>query len=908
MAIGRRSQPQRTSPIMETAMSPLIRLAIAWIAIFPIFAQTYYPFSINQDAVSGVVDFSALNEPLTPASRLFTRDGHFYRVGPDLQPHTDDDTPVRLYGVNLAFGANFPAPGDAARLAKRLRRLGINVVRLHHMDSQPDSNAANAGSLLTTGPYPTLNPIAAERLRGFLDALSAEGIYVNLNLHVGYQFRPAVDGIPALAPAIPSQSKPLHIFHPRMVELQREFVRKVIDLLELAQDPVLGMVEINNESSLLWEWQVTNLDTRLNGAYLEELNGQWVSFLKRKHGNDEALRTAWTPAIADGPQILGPNWQVELHSTARASIRTTEEDGVPRIDVTFTQGGDTIIVKQVGFSVQSGATYLAEVELRADLPDGVSRNIYWDVKQDVSPWRTMNGRNVVVTNQWQTFQMLFTASFDMDRIGRFGLSIEPVGANVQVRGPLLRLAGERGLQPTESLDTGTVAPVRTTERSSSGRVSDFLEFLASTDRAYLNSMRDTVREKVGSLVPIAGTQIGFGGLMTIDSHRDLDYHDNHFYVDHYNFPNTAWDARDWRIRDSSSTGSGLSPILNMAATRVAGMPFTVSEYNQNWPNQQAAELDPLVSIVGAFQDWDGLMHFAYSHGRGWDDGVPSGFDLNGDWTKWVNFGQSAWLFRAGAVRKADAATSMPVPRTLRERATIERRNGSVSAFLTNAAGFQPLNALRHRVQLADQEGEFPSELRERTADPVVSSTGEFAFHAAERLFVLNTPRAAGVIGYAGTSEIEAGVLRLKLKASARGFVVALLTPADGKPLAESRRLLLTLPGQTLRTQPGTSPAEPQTMVLYPNTTDWWTVRPEPGTNRPSGNRSGGSPPTFMERIECEVSLAAPGLALRVYPLDGSGNRLAALEDRFLASEGGRTSIHLQADGQDFSPWYEIEFE
>jgi len=878
-------------------------LLLLLVSLFSLFGQTHYPFGIDQDAVAGVADFSFLNEPLSPASRLFVRDGHFYRVGEDLRANTADDVAVRLYGVNLAFSANFPAPADAVRIAKRLRRLGVNLVRLHHMDTQPDAVAANAASLLTTGPYPTLNPNSVERLRGFLTALAAEGIYVNLNLHVGYQFRPAVDGVPGLEPAIPSQSKPLHIFYPRMVELQKDFVQKTLDGLGLADDPVLGMVEINNESSLLWEWQVTNLDTRLNGAYLEELTAQWNGFLRGRHGTDDALREAWKPALADGPQVLGRNWQVELHNSARASLRVEDEGAGQRIDVTFGQGGDTIIVKQVGFSVEAGATYLAEVEVRADLPAGVSRNVYWDVKQDVSPWRTMNGRNVSVTNQWQKFQTLFTAGFAMDRIGRFGLSIEPVGANVQVRGAVLRVSGDRGLQSDEGL--GRVALVKTTERSSPGRMSDFLAFLAEADRAYLNAMRDVVREKAGTLVPIAGTQIGFGGLMTLDSHRDLDYHDNHFYVDHYNFPNTAWDARDWRIRDTSPVGAGLGAILNMAATRVAGMPFTVSEYNQNWPNRQAAELDPLMAIVGAFQDWDGLMHFAYSHGRGWDDGVPSGFDLNGDWTKWVNFGQTAWLFRSGAIGKGETVIPVPVSRAMRERATAERRNGSVSAFLTSVAGFQPLAALRHRIALTEAEGTLPVELRTSSSGAVSASTGEFAYDAAGRVFVLDAAKAAGVIGFTGQETLEAGPMRLRLKESARGFVVALLTPADGKALAESRRMLLTLPGEALRAQPGSSPVEPQKMVLYPGTTDWYTVQAEPGMNRPSGNRSGGARPTFMERVECEVSLRVGDGKMRVFPLDGAGRRMAELEERFVKRDGDLVTVHLQAEGQAFAPWYEI---
>jgi hypothetical protein len=172
----------------------LLRSGAFLLALPLLAAPEFYQFSVDQDRVSGAPDFSHLNEPITARDRIFVRDGHFYRVGPDLTPNTGDDTRVNFWGVNLAFSANFPDTQDAARIAKRLRRLGVNIVRLHHMDSSPDRVASSATSLLTQDPYPTLNPYSVERLRVFIDALKAEGIYVNLNLHVGYTFRPAVDG------------------------------------------------------------------------------------------------------------------------------------------------------------------------------------------------------------------------------------------------------------------------------------------------------------------------------------------------------------------------------------------------------------------------------------------------------------------------------------------------------------------------------------------------------------------------------------------------------------------------------------------------------------------------------------------------------------------------------------------
>src|ERR1700692_749046 len=109
------------------------------------YSQQFFPFTIDQDHLAGAPDASALNRPLAISDRLKVCGEHFCR--------SSDGTPVRLFGVNLAFGANFPEEADAPKIAKRLRRLGVNLVRCHHMDSSPDRDSATANSLLTQGPY-----------------------------------------------------------------------------------------------------------------------------------------------------------------------------------------------------------------------------------------------------------------------------------------------------------------------------------------------------------------------------------------------------------------------------------------------------------------------------------------------------------------------------------------------------------------------------------------------------------------------------------------------------------------------------------------------------------------------------------------------------------------------------------
>ncbi len=726
----------------------------------------FYPFGVDQDGLGGAPDFSFLNRTITPAERVFTRGEDFWIVGPDGLPGSSDDTKILFFGVNLAFGGNFPEEKDAVRIARRLRRLGVNIVRLHHLDTDPDEESQRARSILTTGPYPTLNAVAAGRLRRFITALREEGIYINLNLHVGYRFRPEVDGIPPLPEGlqIPTQSKPLHVFHPRMVELQTIYVRRVIEALGLRDDPVLAMVEINNESSLLWSWQRRLLDRYLQGEYRAELRREWNRFLKAKYQTTTALEEAW----------------------------------------------------------------------KAD-PD----------------------------------------------------------------------SGTGGLGDGQRLEDGTVELVREQERAAKARTDDFLLFLVDRDRAYLNGMLAVVRAVTGGRVPVTGTQMGFTGPLGYDSHRDLDYIDEHFYIDHYNFPNRSWDSRDWRIRDSSSTGSGLRTYLSVAAWRPADRPYTVSEFNQQWPNTKAAELVPTLAAFGAFQGWNGLMHFAYAHGREWNTEVPRGFDLNGDWTKYPAFGQAAWLFRSGAIQRGVNPIDVPFTFDLRLEAGRAGRTGDMPGFMQGKLGLAPHQALIHRVRVViDGDVELPPEVKAQPVPCCISDTGELTFDPGRKLLLIHADRAAGVFGFPEDWPVTAGALEVTLSKSTRWFASILLTPLDDKPLRESHRMLLTVPGFTLRSRSKGGPL--QQLVNYAGQSGWWTLQPDTEVpDRPSGTMSGGEGPVWMERVECFLKLSTTADALGVYPLNGSGKRLAALpaKDVVKAPDGFR--IHIQADGQAYAPWYEI---
>lgn len=274
-------------------------------------AQTMRPFVAQWGKFTGAADHSSLNRPLSATDQITVQGPHFMRVGPDLRPGTADDTRVRLFGINLSHEAAFPSADRAPEVAATLRSMGFNAVRLHHMDTLPTADPKVFRSTLTTDPYPTLHTGAIERLRHFITALRKEGLYVNLNLMVGYTFRPSTDGIPAIDATgkPPGYASPVHTFHPKLVDLQVTHARRLIAALRLKAEPSLAQVEIMNESSLAaaWlHWDRNLWSDQIAGPYAHELTAQWQAWVMQRHGSWDKACQAWRTCGAEDKSMPTP--------------------------------------------------------------------------------------------------------------------------------------------------------------------------------------------------------------------------------------------------------------------------------------------------------------------------------------------------------------------------------------------------------------------------------------------------------------------------------------------------------------------------------------------------------------------------------------------------------------------------
>lgn len=186
-----------------------------------------------------------------------------------------DGTPARFWGTNLNGGACFPEHDYAEKLARRLAKMGLNIVRFHQMDAE--WNTPNIFQF-TKGPVRedsrNLDFRSLDRLDYLVYCLKREGIYVYMDLLTYRRFK-AGDGIEN-AHLLGDAAKPCCIYNRRMIELQKQFAYDIFHHinpytgLAYKDEPAVVMTEIVNECDLFSGTRKNKLKVE---PYVSELRG-----------------------------------------------------------------------------------------------------------------------------------------------------------------------------------------------------------------------------------------------------------------------------------------------------------------------------------------------------------------------------------------------------------------------------------------------------------------------------------------------------------------------------------------------------------------------------------------------------------------------------------------------------------
>ncbi len=835
-----------------------------------------------------LTDVSFLNAgPAGVHGYIVAKNGHFVE--------TNTGSRLRFLGTNFAGKDAFPSHVDAEKVAARIAKLGINLVRLHHMDNSDWGQDASIWDYQYKDRQ-HLSAVQLDKLDYFIAQLKKNGVYVNINLHVSRIFS-AADGFPAGVSQIPTSfDKRVDEFDPRMIQLQKNYARDLLTHvnpythLSYAADPAVAVVEINNENSLVgdpWATPGAGLDS-LPEPFRGELVSLWNAWLTKKYGTDAKLQAAWTAGLTpSGPGLLSERspWSAEHQGKSQLDIvllpaamsvpppatPAPPAASVMRAEITQTDGTAWHVqVHQTGLDLHEGETYTVTFRAKADTahPLPVAASL------DQDDWHNIGlDENAPLTNDWKDFSYVFTAHDTVPSHARLAFTLGGQTGTVWIDALQIHPGADgAGLLPGQSLATKTVDIPASALKP---QHDDWIAFLADTERTYADNMRGYLKNTLKVHASVICSQISWGGLTGLSREANSDFADNHAYWQHPAFLHKQWDPKDWNIpntpmvADLAAVHGGT--LRDLAEYRVAGKPYTVSEYNHPAPNDYRAETLPELATFAAFQDWDAIYLFDYGvYGTGaQNDKINSFFGIGSDPAKTAFLPAAAMIFRAGEVRPAFFENNK---------------------FLSNLASqnqSKPMAAVWREAGKGDAPDVFSSQLAVRSGPPVgeAYSGGKWpsitvSGSGSSSLFLMDGYGTTVLSGYVGGRTVLLRNGTVTFPEFGNNFAAMTLTymavSTPHERIAGLQNLLLTLAGKV----------ENQGMG--------WNA------DRTSVGDQWGQGPTVAEGIPATVTLKTDG-PRTVWALDGTGAHKQSVPSVY-----ARGTLTFTVGPQFKTLWYGVE--
>jgi hypothetical protein len=742
----------------------------------------WFPFSISSlDGSSSPIDLSWLNEKPAGASGFLRAEGEHLVDG--------KGNKVRLFGTNFCFGANFPEGDMAAKIAAHLAKNGVNVVRLHHMDS------GGKESLIEDNATTTLSTANLAKLDNLIAELMARGIYVNLNLHVSRHYPGTPNGAPRM-------SKGLDYFHPPFIEMFQSYTRQLLEHVNphtgraYKDEPGVAVIEMNNENSIaLNPWWLSTMPD----PFASELRAHFVKHLLAKYPDTQSLREAW--GMNDGS--TGPNvikngdftdrtegWHEEATSGSKAEF-TALPEGEKGVRWTSSQSGDlewSLQFSQPGLALDEKAAYRLSFRARSVQ----SAKLGVSASNAAPPWANLGlNEQVSLKPEWQEFQFEFSPhSVLPEGKNRIGFNLLNKVTSVDLADVKLQTVPTGFLKPSDSLEDGRI-PLPTRRANLAVR-RDYFNFLIQLEIDHASEMKKFIREEIGAKQMITHSALLFGGI--VGARREYlvsDMVDTHGYWHHPNFTSGAWDMKHWEINNMSQvTDAAGGTLAEMAMQRPYGKPYSVSEYDTPAPNDYAAETFPLFAAMACLQDWSAIYHFAFQHGSDFgSDKITSFFNSDGHPAKQAFMPLAALAFRKGLIEPHKTSTSLLLDRNKIEAFAAEKAGDLWGGWRdiwgswkqTGAVAWHQMTGFllfEQSKDLGRWKGTGPTNVR---------------WDSAKSSIEIPSP-AAAVLSCRiddGGGQFQLGSITIQPEAGSSAkngtFMIAAL---DGKPVAESNKLWL----------------------------------------------------------------------------------------------------------------------
>jgi hypothetical protein len=812
-----------------------------------------------------------------------------------------NNQPYKFWGVNIVAAGAFPDKADAGGIAAHAAKMGINLVRFHHLDN-PSWTAA--GSLFIGGQTTrTLNPTTLDKLDYFIYQLKQHGIYTNMNLNVSRTFN-NMDGV-AGADSLLDFGKGVTIFDPQLIALQKEYAAQLLGHtnpytgLKLSEDPALAMMEMINENSLYGMWKDDALQPQSKpGGYLtvrhsHMLDSMWNVFLQNKYGTQQALQTAWatgntnaTELIADGGFEglgLNANWQNELHNGAAASFvqdATVSHSSTKsaKIIITVSTGTDWHIqFKHVGFSLKKDTSYKLIFWAKASSPFTASVSLM----RNGAPYTWFGGVSVNLTNAWQQYSMTVIPGEDVVNDGRLSFGLGSGTGTIWIDDVSFMQPQRIALIAGEDLTGSTIQRNLYSQRSdfSKQRIKDLAKFYISLQKFFLEDMRNYLRNILGVTAPITGNN-AFTGIQEGLENENLDYYDDHSYWDHPNFPGIAWDPNNWNIANLPMVKQNNFDAIPGAFSGIPlnNKPITISEYNHAAPNRFRVEMVPAMAAYGSFQGMDGVMFFDYN------SDIPASWapDLTNNFFSIHRDNSVMSLFPAAAFAYRNLLITEGTPFLV----NYSEDDVYNSYQKDNTGRWGKYTPYDKKIQLSqvvragtyhDAAGNTTQILPDPQNTNYTTSTAETQLNTTDGLLTTITPKYISIAGYLNAAaNAVAGPVSIL---SANNFGAITWVSLNNKSLAAGDSSFIAL-----------SSRQQNNNMVWAN-----------GNTTVNGNW--GSSPTSQFPFTVNLRFTLPGSCLLVHTLNVQGQRMATKS--YIANTPNTFDVIFD-ESSDHSLWYALE--
>ena len=461
----------------------------------------------------------------------------------------------------------------------------------------------------------------------------------------------------------------------------------------------------------------------------------------------------------------------------------------------------------------------------------------------------------------------------------------------------LREAWGNDLAAEEKLADGTVKRLiiwqfNNVPKAKLPRARDQLRFYVEIESAYFNKTKDALRA-AGAKQPICGTGwfgVGAGFYPELYSNvPGMDYIDRHHY---YGGGPGGWQILQGMPFNDESALKKPECILKLSQERVLGMPYTLSEWASVLPNQWRLEAPPLMAFYGnCLNGWDAPIHFACESGGGgfsrflkwmWPIGEPSTLcqypalsqlirrgDVKEGEEVFVRNLPDGKLFSAQPLKDVAIKLDISGPYEMSSEQGVNAR--SLAAFYAAAVGKTGVRFPKEDVPDASIDLTKYIDMQKKE---IRAATGELYWNYGAGYVTADTPRTQAAVGF--LAGVPVTLADCEIRTSNR-IASILVTSWDGKPLKESRHILITAVGRSRNTDMAYSRGGQRLIAI-------------------------GKSPVLLEGVKGSVTLGRTGKCT-VTALSPYGYKTVEVAPQ---AEGGKITIPMT--GENKAVYYEVKFE